>query len=329
LTAPEPAKLNSGHPTPSPLRLGFRLIRGLRQAHAETIVREREARGPFRSFDDFARRTRLSSAVLTRLSKADAFGSLGLDRRQAQWQSLPEQRVLPLLEGMNRESHQYADSTSVTEDGRWRMKDGDEPTEVADHGSRITLSQSDGSLADPKHKAQSTKHPLPPPSSILHPHSPTPAPLPNDDEPPVHLPPMPPLDQVAADYRAAGLSLREHPLSFFRVQLKRRGVVRAADLARWPNERKVRVAGLVLLRQRPGTASGITFVTLEDETGFANLIVRPDVWERFHHAARTAKALLVRGLLQRQHGVMHVLADHLEDLSPLLARVRSESRDFR
>jgi error-prone DNA polymerase len=105
--------------------------------------------------------------------------------------------------------------------------------------------------------------------------------------------------------------------------------VRAADLATWPNERKVRVAGLVLLRQRPGTASGITFVTIEDETGFANLIVRPDVWERFHHAARTAKALVVRGLLQRLHGVIHVLADHLEDLSPLLAHVRSDSRDFR
>ncbi|HUG89287.1 MAG TPA: OB-fold nucleic acid binding domain-containing protein, partial [Planctomycetaceae bacterium] len=274
-----PAKLNSGHPTPSrrALRLGFRLVRGLQQAHAKTIVHERETGGPFTSFDDFARRTRLSSAVLTRLSKADAFGSLGLDRRQAQWRSLPDQRELPLFEGQG-------------------SRDKSRGPEAL-NGSRR------GSTAR--------------------------GPRTTNDEPPVALPPMPPLAQVAADYRSAGLSLREHPFAFFREQLRRRGVVRAADLARWPHDRKVRVAGLVLLRQRPGTASGITFVTLEDETGFANLIVRPDVWERFHHAARTARALLVRGLLQRLHGVIHVLADKLEDLSPLIADVPSESRDFR
>ena len=96
-----------------------------------------------------------------------------------------------------------------------------------------------------------------------------------------------------------------------------------------PDGRRVKVAGLVLLRQRPGTASGITFVTLEDETGFANLIVRPDVWERFHHVARTAQAMLVRGLLQRQGTIIHVLADKLEDLSSLLSDMNVPSRDFR
>ena len=274
----QPRTTDNGQRTSRALRLGFRLIRGLRQTDAERIVRERETGGRFASLDDFARRTRLSSAVLTRLSKADAFGSLGLDRRQAQWQSLPEQRVLPLF-----------DEVSVA------------------CGPLSVVPYADPSSPRTTNNGQRT----------------------TSDEPAVSLPPIPPLDQVAADYRAAGLSLREHPLSFFRAQLERRRVVRAADLATWPNERKVRVAGLVLLRQRPGTASGITFVTIEDETGFANLIVRPDVWERFHHAARTAKALLVRGLLQRLHGVIHVLADHLEDLSPLLAHVRSDSRDFR
>ena len=83
------------------------------------------------------------------------------------------------------------------------------------------------------------------------------------------------------------------------------------------------------MRQRPGTASGITFVTLEDETGFANLIVRPEVSERYHQAARTATALLAHGRLQRQDKVIHVLVTRLDDLSDKLAKLENRSRDFR
>jgi error-prone DNA polymerase len=91
----------------------------------------------------------------------------------------------------------------------------------------------------------------------------------------------------------------------------------------------VRVAGLVLVRQRPGTARGITFVTLEDESGTANLIVRPEVWERYHRAASTATALLAHGRLERHGPVIHVLAGKLEDLTEVSARLTSRSRDFR
>jgi DNA polymerase III alpha subunit len=94
------------------------------------------------------------------------------------------------------------------------------------------------------------------------------------------------------------------------------------------NGRRVAVAGLVLARQRPGTANGITFVTLEDETGIVNLIVHRAVWERYRRAARTAIALIVHGRLQRERLVTHVMASRLEDLSAGLADLGGRSRDF-
>ena len=104
--------------------------------------------------------------------------------------------------------------------------------------------------------------------------------------------------------------------------------VPAAELANLRDGRFVRVAGLVLVRQRPGTAKGITFVTIEDETGVANLIIRMDVWERFYHVARTAAAYVASGRLQNQQGVIHVLVSRLENMNESLAELRSRSRDF-
>ncbi len=192
-----------------------------------------------------------SSALLRRLSGADAFGSLDLNRRGALWRSLPEQKRLPLFE--------YLET----------------------------------------------------------------------DEPAVCLPVLPPLEEVIADYQTTGLSLRNHPLAFFRKALEARGIITAQQLAEVPNDRRYKVAGLVLLRQRPQTANGITFVSLEDETGIANLVIRADVWEHFRQVARTAVVLIARGLLERQNEVIHLVVDHLEDLSPLLANVEPHSRDFR
>ena len=119
-----------------------------------------------------------------------------------------------------------------------------------------------------------------------------------------------------------------HPLEFFRTRLDELKVVPACRLATHPNERHVRVAGIVLVRQRPGTAKGITFVTLEDETGTINLIIRQDIWQRFYRVARTATAYLAQGRLQRHDRVIHVLVNRLEDLSEMLRGVGSQSRDF-
>jgi error-prone DNA polymerase len=90
----------------------------------------------------------------------------------------------------------------------------------------------------------------------------------------------------------------------------------------------VRVGGLVLVRQRPGTAKGITFVTIEDETGVANLIIRMDVWEKFHRIAKTAPAFIASGRLQNQQDVIHVLVSRLENLNDAIKGLRSPSRDF-
>ena len=98
--------------------------------------------------------------------------------------------------------------------------------------------------------------------------------------------------------------------------------------SRSPHGRWVKVAGLVLIRQRPGTASGIVFETLEDETGIVNLIVRPDIYERYRPAARHAELLQCDGYLERQGQVVHIMAKRLFDLSGLLHGYRLESRDF-
>ena len=142
------------------------------------------------------------------------------------------------------------------------------------------------------------------------------------------LPKMLAAEEVLADYRALGLSLVGHPVGFLRAELDALRVTPAAKLKTWGDRRPVAVAGIVLVRQRPSTAKGITFVTLEDETGTANLIIRPEVWKRYRSAAMGATLLLVRGRLQSQEGVIHILVTKLEDLSGRLAGMSSQSRDF-
>ncbi len=150
-----------------------------------------------------------------------------------------------------------------------------------------------------------------------------------EDEPAVPLPQLEMQEEVLADYRAAGLSLKAHPMQFVRADLDAWGIVPAERLATHPENHHVRVAGIVLMRQRPSTAKGITFVTIEDETGTANLIIRQDVWQKFYRVARTASTFVAHGRLQRQGQVIHVLVSKLEDLSERLRGLNSQSRDFR
>jgi error-prone DNA polymerase len=139
-------------------------------------------------------------------------------------------------------------------------------------------------------------------------------------EPEVALPPMTLGEEVAQDYANLRLSLRCHPLVLLRPWLGRR-VATAEQLASFANGRRVEVAGLTLVRQRPGTASGVIFVTLEDETGVANLVVWPAVFERYRRALLGAQLMVVRGKLQREGIVIHVVAETLIDRSDLLARL--------
>jgi len=251
---------------PLSLRLGFRMLRGLPRAYGEQIVGCRGER-PYRSIDDFTRRTRFGRAVIMRLARAGVFGSLESDRRHSLWDALRQDPTpLPLFDAAE-----------------------DEQTPSVD----ISLS---------------TSHP----------------PLPTSD----FLPAMTPAEEVLADYRTTGLSLLAHPLQFLRSELEKLHVIPAAGLRTWPDGKWVRVAGLVLVRQRPSTAKGITFVTLEDETATANLIIRPEVWKRFRAAALGATVLIASGPLQRQGENIHVLVAKLEDFSVHLDGMTSQSRDF-
>ncbi|MFV1967732.1 MAG: error-prone DNA polymerase [Pirellulaceae bacterium] len=238
----------------SALRLGFRLVSGLRKTAAETMERARRD-GPFRSIEDFTRRTRLSRTVIVRLAQADAFQSLNRHRRSALWEALSQEQA-----------------------------DSNRPLLAA---------------LDP------------------------------EDEPSVPLPEMLPQEEVFADYRTCGLSLKAHPLSFHRADLDRLRILPAARLATIVNHRQVRVAGLVLLRQRPSTAKGITFVTLEDETGTANLVVHQTTWDRYYDIARCSPAWIAHGRLESKDSIIHVVVNRLEDLSRRLEGLQTQSRNFR
>ncbi|MFM7561719.1 MAG: error-prone DNA polymerase [Planctomycetota bacterium] len=150
-----------------------------------------------------------------------------------------------------------------------------------------------------------------------------------DDEIAELLPALSEPEQVTADYQSVGLSLRAHPLAFCRPQLDEQRVTRAADLVTAIDGRQCRVAGLVILRQRPSTAKGITFVTLEDETGTANLVIKPDIWQRYYQICRTSSAWIAHGKLERRSGVIHVVVNRLEDLGGSAQTPRVHSRDFR
>lgn len=241
------------------LRLGLRLLQGLSEDHGRHVQAVREQGGPFVSFEDLARRTRLNRSTLQLLARADALASLQIDRRSALWQALPAREELPLFDA----------STAADGAEGWA------------------------------------------------------------DEPLPGLPAMSAMEQVVADYSSSGLSLRPHPVSFLREALLQLRAVPAADLALLTPDRRVKVAGLVLMRQRPSTASGITFVTLEDETGIANLVIYPSVWQHFRQTARFASVLLASGRLQREGDVIHVVCDRLDDVSQMLEQLASRSRDFR
>jgi error-prone DNA polymerase len=152
----------------------------------------------------------------------------------------------------------------------------------------------------------------------------------DDDEAlPDELMPMSPLEEVYADYSTTGLSLKAHPISFAREELGGMRCVSSAQLPGLRDGQHVRVAGLVLMRQRPGTAKGITFVTLEDETGAINLVIFPKVWERFFKVAKTSNAWLVDGKLENRKGVIHVITGRITDLSSEVSGLEIRTRDFR
>ncbi|MEX2092239.1 MAG: error-prone DNA polymerase, partial [Pirellulales bacterium] len=301
---------------PPVLRLGLCMVNGLREVFGQTIECARGA-GLFTSIDDFARRTSLGQAVIKRLADADAFGSLGTNRRQAVWQSLAQEKKpkpLPLFD-----MHPLPPG----------KEKGDRSIFFVEPSTEALCGETKMDLSPFSAWGEGA------------------------------LPPMSLRDEVVADYRSAGLSLRAHPISFHRRELDQLGITPAGRLPALANEAPVRVAGLVLLRQRPGTAKGITFVTLEDETGTVNLVVHQHTWDRYYRVARRAPAWIAHGHVQttaEKKGdrsnylaeprnfddhttnnwtcplfvpVIHVVVRRLEALAEGLGTLEVKSRDFR
>jgi error-prone DNA polymerase len=164
----------------------------------------------------------------------------------------------------------------------------------------------------------------------LEPPVPDPQPLASSLQPPTSedcpLRPMTESERLVADYAGTGLTVGRHPMALRREELAMRGVLRAIDLRAERNGRRVRVAGMVITRQRPGTAKGFVFLTLEDETGIANIIVRPDLFARDRLVVVEERFLLVDGVLQHQDGVVSVRAEAVQGMTN--AAIEFDSHDF-
>lgn len=232
------------------VRLGFRQIKGLSEDRMALFV-ERRGDG-YASVRDVWLRSGLDAGEIGKLAEADAFRSLGHDRREALW------------------AVRALDGKSAAE----KLPLFDRP------GVRLS-----------------------------------------ELEPQATLPAMPLGEHVIHDYHSLGLSLKAHPVGFLRDRLDRYGVTPNAHLPSVKDGRRVRVAGLVLVRQRPGKGNAI-FLTLEDEKAVANVILWPRVFERFRPVVMGARFVCVTGKLQSESDVVHIVADRIEDLTPWLAVLR-------
>jgi error-prone DNA polymerase len=236
-----------------PVRLGLRQINGFSEAEGAKIMAARAAGGAFKSLEDLRRRARLSPASLEKLAHADAFRSMGLDRRRALWEAKAQQ---------------------------------------AEDAPLFRVLSDFGPEEDP------------------------------------HLPDMPLSEHVAHDYARMKLSLKAHPMAFFRDFFTARGCVSSAALASAPNGRRLEIPGLVLVRQRPGSAKGVIFMTLEDEAGAANVIVWPKAFERFRPIVLGGRLISVFGKLQREGRVIHVIAERIVDFSYKLTELSDGAADL-
>ena len=237
------------------IRLGLRMVKGLANVHAATLITTRGDR-PFVSVDDVWRRAGVPAAALVQIAEADGFRpSLHQARREALW----------ALKGLR-----------------------DEP--LALFAAAAAREADEAALVE-------------------------------QAEPEMALRPMTGGREVVEDYAHMGLSLRAHPVSFFREEFRRRKIVTCDQAMRAPDNKWLEIAGIVLVRQKPGSAKGVMFITIEDETGIANLVVWPDLYEKQRRIILSSGMVAVYGRVQREGDVVHLIAHRLTDLSAELASV--------
>lgn len=231
------------------LRLGFRHVKGLREEDMKLLVSAREKK--YESIQEL-RNTGLSDAALEKLADADAFRSIGLDRRQALWEISTKDKPVAMFNG--------------------------QPS------------------ADEKQEN-------------------------------ISLPQMTTAEHVMRDYAATALSLKAHPVSFVREKLQQLHILSSSQLATAKDGQHVKVAGLVLVRQRPGTAGGICFMTIEDETGVANLVVFNTLFDKYRKEILQSKLIMAEGQLQVQGEVIHVIVKQCHDFSKLLRKLTASNNE--
>jgi error-prone DNA polymerase len=249
---PPPAANGTEQSEMCTVRLGFRQVDGVREDEMEALMAHRFE--GYSSVAELRQRAGLSARSVELLAAADAFRSMGLDRRAALWAAKGEARekALPLFAA----------------------------ADVAEQGAEAET----------------------------------------------RLPEMPTSEHVIQDYQTTRLSLKDHPMGFLRERYGRLGIVSTAEATAQPNGAKVRCAGVVLVRQRPGSANGVFFVTLEDETGIANLVVWPRVGERFRPVLMGARIMIVKGRVQTADHVTHIVADEIIDRTSDLSLLSEDAQ---
>ena len=269
------------------------------------------ARPRFASVEDLIARTGLRRDELATLAEIGALNAFGYDRRTALWQIERAVREPGELFRQPAFANRPPGGFGGPAEARRSNADGERRREVRSQKSEV--------------RRKGTKRPHPRKTSLPArdaQDSPDEA-VPEATSP---LLPMTPDERVVADYAGTGLTIGPHPVAFRRQELALRGVLRAIDLPRARNGRRVRVAGAVITRQRPGTAKGFVFLTLEDETGVANIIVRPDVFAADRVTILERPFLLVEGVLQLQDGVTSVKAERFHHFA--FGEATPESHDF-
>jgi error-prone DNA polymerase len=262
----------------------------------------KEAGAPqrFRSLDELVAHTGINREEVATLAEIGALNSFGYDRREAQWQV--ERAVRQAGELFAGESDAQAAPVAVS------------GAPVAPGTQHSALSTEHPALST-EHPAPGTEHPAPGTRHLA---------LGAGCSSP--LPPMSPVERIAADYSGTGLTIGPHPMALRRREMALRGVLRAVDLPHQRDGRRVRVAGAVITRQRPGTAKGFVFLTMEDETGITNIIIRPDLFARERMTIIEERFLIVEGKLQNQDGVTSVRAERLHRMGG--EPIEVESHDF-
>lgn len=324
------------------------MVKGLRAADAAAIEKATAEGGPFRNVESLWRASGAGAAALRQLAAADAFRSMGLDRQTALWQiQALRDEPMPLFEGSMGVSPMLGIGHSALGISGVDENEGSVAKQATGNGQQTKEKPGTEQSALCTSSLDLDRNTVPTPGATTKPTPPMPnaqcqmptgetgSPIPMcRDWGPLPVPLLPPVSEfqkVMQDYDSTGLSLRRHPMAFLRPRLAQRRIVTTEQVrapASAPHGSFARVAGVVLVRQRPSSAAGVIFLTIEDETGTANVMVRPQQAPRFKRAL-AGTVILCAGQVERTGTVVYVVATDIQDISQELRDLAAHARNFR